>query len=408
MNIFLEAFVDTNFGDNLFLDITASRYADHEFYMCVKPEYEESYILLERSLANLHLVRKTDRNFWKQMDGMFVIGGDMFADRADLSQLIYQTGQIKKTGGFVAFLGNSLFPDYSPQTCADLKVMFSNADVVVMREQNSYEQLKKLAPHVPACSLADMVFSADISEYKETAVKKGLMGISVRKKASGGDEESYQRYCRGLCVLTETYLRASKDNEIVFLSFSCGVFDDRKVVENILAGCPVWCHDRISHKAFDGNIRDFTGAVAQCESLICTRFHALVFALLFEKQFAPIIYEEKMERLLNEVGYTGIRQHYQENIDADGILKNLTYTSYSAEKMAEYLEKASHFFDAADRLMQMSPSGNQEQIQIEPQRKKTYPWNGRKEYAVYWLKPRVWGRRLYRFLKKCMKRRTSS
>ena len=46
MNIFLEAFVDTNFGDDLFIHTVVARYPEHTFYMLEKAGFEESYRLL--------------------------------------------------------------------------------------------------------------------------------------------------------------------------------------------------------------------------------------------------------------------------------------------------------------------------------------------------------------------------
>lgn len=352
MKIFLEAFVDTNFGDNLFLHIVTSRYSQHEFYMLVKEDYKESYETLIKHVDNIHLIyNDANHSYLQDMDAMFVVGGDMFSDRFDYSVLLKQVRTIKKAGGFVAFMGCSLFKKYSLFTWVDLFALFSQADVMVVREKETYHQLKSKIPWVHVISMADMVFSTDITELKKEPVKAGVLGVSVRKKNQADAEKFYPRYCKGIAKVITQYLRQSDTNVVHILALSVGKFNDAAVAEDIMELCSPSDRNRIKCISFDGDVNDYMKEIQRCEKLLCTRFHALVFSIMLNKPFVPVIYEEKMNRLLNEIRYHGIRPYYEKKLDMDKILESFSNTCCDQKELESYIDKASHFFDDVDTGM---------------------------------------------------------
>ena len=50
---------------------------------------------------------------------------------------------------------------------------------------------------------------------------------------------------------------------------------------------------------FTGNVEAYIEEMQKCKIMVCTRFHSMVFALMLEKPFVPIIYEEKMKRIFS-------------------------------------------------------------------------------------------------------------
>lgn len=350
MKIFLEAFVDNNFGDNLFVHIVASKYPEHTFYMLEKEEYRESYKILSENVKNVFLIEQKE-SFLEQMDAMFVVGGDMFGDRADYSTMLKQIRAIKRRGGIVAFLGISLFQGYSRLTWFDFRILFSQADIIVVRESATYRQLKSNVPWANIISSADMVFSTDVAKIKKVPSQRGLLGISVRKKVQADSELFYPQYCEGVAEIACRYLEKSKENRVKFLAFSSGKFDDGKVAEDIMNLCPPQYREYMDCVSFSGNVSDYMLEIQRCDKLLCTRFHALVFAILLKKPFVPIVYEEKMKRLLNEIGYDGIRPEYEIKFDAAQIVSGFSAESYSEHQLESYMVKANQFFDGLDEKM---------------------------------------------------------
>ena len=352
MKIFLEAFIDNNFGDNLFVHILTSRYSEHTFYLKEKEEYKKSYEILEGQIQNIRIIRQEDEaTYFRQMDGMLVVGGDMFGNGADYSNMIRQIKTIKKGKGFVGFLGISLFQNYSIRTWFDLSVLFSYADFVVVRESTTYHQLKKHVPWAKVICSCDMVFSVNLDELKKKRPDNNILGISVRKKIQAEEALYYPQYCNNVARAAVHYLEESPNHKVHFLAFSSGKYDDCKVAEDIMGLCPEELQKRMECISFHGNVETYMSGIQECGKLLCTRFHALVFAILLEKPFVPIIYEEKMARLLDEIGYYGKRLYYEDFSEYGKIPWCQSKGTYSRDKLSGYYKRAASFFEDADKRM---------------------------------------------------------
>lgn len=357
MKIFLEAFVDNNFGDNLFVHILTSRYPEYTFYMVEKEAYAKSYRVLEEQIPNL-IVQKEEAALLEEVDGMFIVGGDMFGNGGDYSELIRQVYTVKKRGGVVAFLGMSLFREYSKKTWLDLMVMFSYADIIVVREETTYKQLKSKFPWIPVVEATDLAFTADVTVAQEEQVREGLLGVSIRKKVQQEEKRYYPQYCKTIAEQIQEYLKEHENHRVSLLALSSGKFDDQKVAMDILNLCPLEFQSRIECSAFVGDVISYMKEFQKCEKLLCTRFHALVFAILLNKPFIPIIYEEKMKRLLDGIGYQGARPEYEgiwkfENLSEEMAKKQLNFV-----KLAAYTEKSKRIFENLDQAIHTKKKGN--------------------------------------------------
>lgn len=397
MNIFLEAFVDTNFGDNLFVHTVVTRYPEHTFYMLVKEGFEESYQILSENEKNILLLEKnTDSSYLSGMDAMLVVGGDMFGNWVDYTRLEEQVRTVKKNGGFIAFLGISLFKKYSWYTWMDFKVMFSMADVIVVREKESYTQLKKKIPWLPVVAASDIAFLTDVSEYKKTIAKQEMLGISVRKKVQKNGEADYVRYYKEIAGIIIRYLDESDKNNVRLLALSKGMFDDEKVANDIINVCPDQYKSRIYCESFGGNVGSYIEKMQQCGQLICTRFHALVFALLLNKPFIPIIYEEKMNRLLNEIEYSGLRCYYGETLNSEILLNSFSNNGYSQGVYETYKMKSDLIFEKVDQYLIDGIKYSQKTI-INQVRDSFW-------YGLYWIKKTAFQIIYKKFLRKIVKK----
>lgn len=350
MKILLVAYVDTNFGDNLFVQIITSRYPKDKFYMIQKKGYEKSYQLLAEKIPNLNVV-KEESNYLEEVDGMMIVGGDMFWDYDDYSLLISQASSIKNKGGQVAIIGISLFPKYSRRTWFDLQVLFSYADVILVRERKTYEQIKEKNSKLPVIAATDLALTVNVDEIKENVAQKGLLGISVRKKEQKQSELYYPRYCRNVADSIVKYLEESEQHKVKLLALSSGRIDDRTAASDIIELCPKYLHERITCSAFTGDVNEYLLEMQKCDKLLCTRFHALVFAILLHKPFLPIIYEEKMDRLLDEIGYRNIRLRYEDGWSSENILENILENQYDEAKFSGYKNEAESVFIHVDKAM---------------------------------------------------------
>ena len=178
MKIFLEAFVDTNFGDNLFVHTIVNRYSKHEFYMIPNSGYEESYNKLLLHEKNIRLVElEQEETVLEEIDGMIIVGGDMFWDYGDYTSIIRRMGTVKKNQGWLAILGISLFENYSVVTTETLKEIFLLADHIVVRDKQSFAQVKRIAKEANATLAADMAVTFNLNKVKRIKPLQGVLGV---------------------------------------------------------------------------------------------------------------------------------------------------------------------------------------------------------------------------------------
>lgn len=343
MKILLEAFVDNNFGDNLFVQIVASQYPENTFYMVEKEAYAESYRMIQEHISNVTVLEKGDSRL-DETEAMYIVGGDLFWDRADYSNLIRQAVEVKKRGGVVAIFGFSLFPKYVWYTWFDLAVLFSQADFILVRDNISYSQLKKKLPWMKVVSGADLAFSTDVTSVMEEPVQEHILGVSVRKKIQKDAEYHYLQYCKGVAKAVEQYLRENPNHEVRFLALSSGQFDDSAAAKDIMKLCSEKSQERMSCVSFEGDVQQYISEIQKCGKLICTRFHALVFALLLKKPFLPIVYEEKVKRLLKQIQYEGVSFTYEEVTDLSKRLEAFSNSSYNEALLEVYRRKSKQTF----------------------------------------------------------------
>jgi len=358
VNIFLEAFVDTNFGDNLFVHTVAARYPQHTFYLMAKEEFRVSYELLSQRIPNLQLIEpKRERSCMKQMDGLMFVGGDMFWDGGGYGGIMRRVRSVQKQGGIILLLGQSLFDHYGWGTRYDLRTLLRQADAVVAREDRTAGQMRQLAPEAPVRAACDMAFAADIEKVWQQPIRKGCLGISVRRKIPRRTEDMYDRYCDSMACCAVKWLNGGAQRSVRWLALSTGTFDDRVVAGDIMKRCPKEYQQRMEVCAFEGDVPGYMEQIQQCASLLCTRFHALVFGMLLNKPLVPLIYEDKMDRLLDAVQYSGLRPRYEDAIDeeeAAEIVVQLSDESVgdrASKAVEEYLARGGSFFAEADRLL---------------------------------------------------------
>lgn len=351
MNIFVDAFVDTNFGDNFFIHTIVTRYPKHSFFMIERVGQEYSYQLLKKNEKNIHLIDPAEEDeSLKKMDAMMIVGGDMFWDYGDYSGFLKRMHKIKENGGWIAILGISLFERYSEKTKEDFKEMFSLADIIVVRDKETFLQVKKFVSEANVVISSDMAFTFDPYKInKKVETERGTLGISIRKKIPRNSEDKYEQYCSQIANVATAYLDKAEINKVTFLALSSGSFDDEKVAEQIIGLCPEKYRSRMKCAVFRGDIEAYITEMQKCEKMICTRFHSLVFALILEKPFVPIIYEEKMRRLLNEIAYYGIQLSYEQMLEPEMIISSLEKKKYLDMELAWYSNKGKNFFGQIDQ-----------------------------------------------------------
>ena len=349
MEILLEAYLDSNFGDDLFMHMLLQRYPDHRFYLMTSAGQRMMF-----SRPNLSRIDYLDAESQLERYGAYVfVGGDFFSPLADHISRYRRAHAIRENGGHVFILGCSLNRTYTEEEYRQVNAVFSEADFVSFRDEVSYRQCVEHMHNVHAVSSADMSFLLhdDLLERSKRHAMAGAMGISVRKRMGSDEDGTYSAYIREIGGVALEHLCADERNTVSFLALSTGEWDDRKTARDIITLLPENLADRVSIKAYEGDIEAFMDDASQCESFVCTRFHSLCLSILFGKPFVPISYEVKIENLLKTLGYDGFTGEYGEGQTPIRMYRSITTNRLNKEKLKAYCLRADTFFEKVDLLL---------------------------------------------------------
>lgn len=350
MRILLDAYFDNNFGDDLFFTTILNRYPEDLFYVFWNNPEEH---VLRKVMQHSNLVflpKNCELHIGTAFDGYIMIGGDVLPDGIDYSRRIDGMRTVKENGGFVAMLGFSLYGSYGEKTQKDLQTMAELADSIVVRDKFSAARFRELVPNANVTESTDMAFTAPYASSVNR--DRQILGIAPRRKLYSTDQE-HTAFCTAMASLADSWLKNHPDGMVRFLALSTGEYDDRVTSEDIRA--LMANADKTEIAAHTDTVPGFLERVRACTAMVPTRFHALVFALIYKIPFVPVPYEIKVTQLLDEIGYSGIRIPYGERISEAVIAQaaqEVGQDQVNAELLANYLQKAEAFFTDSDRLVQ--------------------------------------------------------
>ena len=347
MKILLEAFIDSNWGDDLFITLFAKHYKQEEIYLMCQDRHKKE--LADRLMLDNVTAIGYDEAFCSEYDwDMYcLVGGDFYPDHASSYEARIQRARlVKSRGGIVCILGASLYKAY--RSFVGIGEFFSTADLVTLRDSKSYLMTQDHMQGVYAVRTADMLFSLPRMEKKnETARRK--MGISVRRKIHSVENGTYLPYLEQVTRLCREHLSKQPENSISFLCLSTGEYDDRRVAEDVMKRLDKKERERCCMISHTADVLKYIDMVDQCDFIVATRFHSLALALYLGKPFLPICYEAKLDNLLDELEYDGLRLEYGSGDVLENALSSVNTNRVNEQKFAEYLERGSQFFDCINR-----------------------------------------------------------
>ena len=350
MKILLEAYLDRNFGDDLFVTVLTDHYVEHQFYLMDDESKGASLVNCSKH-GNLHTVTEEEALAQINQFGAYVfVGGDFYPPYySRYVGRVQRAKGIHENGGIVLVLGASLYKDYPVDSLPNVREFFAQVDVATFRDSVSYGQYKKMMPASCAFLTSDMMFA--LADMPQTVLEEKpdirILGISIRK-VMNISAEKYSEYCKFIAQLVTTHLNRDPRNEVRFLAFSTGSYDDRDTAEHILEMLSRALQERTEIVEYSRDVFAFINSVDMCDAVISTRFHALCTALVLGKPFFPINYEAKVFNLLEEIGYTGTGVAYGESISAEAVLDGLQQDRPSPDKLKQYLLRGAQFFDVSD------------------------------------------------------------
>ena len=293
MKVFVNAYLENNLGDDLFMDILVNRYKNHQFYALTN-----SY---EATCSNVHkiknkyfikLIRKLNLKpiIANRFDLVVTIGGSVYMETSSKHKF-----SLGKNPYYI--LGTNFGPYKTKEYFNNAHEFFKKAEDVCFREKYSYDLFSDLQ-NVRYAS--DIIFSLDVSNIKITNNKKIVFSIiSCKDKIN---EKYTQEYEKAIISLTKFFIE--KGYEICFMSF-CKLEHDEEAIENILAKCDEKIKEKITTYYYRGNRKEAIEILADSQIIVGGRFHANILGMLLGKTVIPMMYSDKTKNVLDDMKYEG-------------------------------------------------------------------------------------------------------
>ena len=343
-----------NVGDDLFAHILFRRYPEIVFGMPVSPSYSQCF----KDFPNVIPV-SFGENVWAagypvdldydSFDGYISIGGSVFPDWIIYKYYLDRTvsGNFFDRGKKVFYVGSNADRNYTnPLWNIDTYNEFfskhrDQADIC-LRDEYSY---KLFEPSGCARQEPDIVFGL-VNEYagKEEMKDRRGLGISIIETRTRSDlSRHHDMYMSGLVsVIREAFRR-----EIPVTVFSfCKFEGDEDAADELISMLSEEERAKVNCVLYNGDLDGFLRTYSSMKYIVSTRFHATILALKFRQKVFPVIYGDKIQSLLADLGGFGPDSSYDLRTDASWDA-NQVWSSLEEERNLE--EKLTEWEEAARR-----------------------------------------------------------
>lgn len=294
MKIYLNAYLQKNLGDDLFVHILLNRYPDHQFYSITT---DKSY---RKMFPNLHvldskyLVKAIRKLSLKSLvaahcDLNLTLGGSVYMEKPGDKNRNFSLG---KQDHYI--LGVNFGPYQSQKYFDKIHTLLKDAKDVCFREQYSYDLFRDL-PHARVES--DIVFSLPLDGI-EVREEKHVV-FSVISCASKLSDTFDRQYKKTMADMVDYY--GERGYKVTLMSF-CAFEGDLAAAKDIAAmtKCPVDIYD------YRGNIPEALQLMASAAVIVGSRFHANILGLRMGKPVIPVLYSDKTMHVLEDLGFEGL------------------------------------------------------------------------------------------------------
>lgn len=297
MKIYLNAFLQKNLGDDLFVYILMNRYKNHEFYTMTtdktyKGMFEHLHILDMKLLVKILKKFSLKSLIANRCDLCLTLGGSMFIENPGDKSKNFSLG---KNEHYI--LGVNFGPYKTQEYFNNIRGLLSESKDVCFRENYSYNLFKDL-PQARVAS--DIVFSLptdniSIDHKEKHAV---ISVIDCKRKIDGKYETDYLNMMKDMIVSLH-----SQGYKIILMSF-CQFEGDEEVIDQLLSMLDGYKDvDRYDYR---GNIKEALDLLGQSSLIIGSRFHANIIGLLMGKTVIPVLYSDKTKNVLTDLNFNGL------------------------------------------------------------------------------------------------------
>lgn len=352
--VMLYAYLNSNFGDDLFVKIFLDRYTNTKFKFIGNKNYLETFKnktnqriiytsnfyfrLIRRILTRLGKMDILYKILSKDCDYNLFVGGSLFIESDNIEeQTKYYSDLLSNRKK--SFLCGTNFGPYKTQEFYEYFSRYIDCfEDVCFREHYSKDMfsMKNNVRYAP-----DIVFNLKY-ENKSIVEDSKLVLISVKYFKDSKLRELYQKnivsIIRGL--VEEGY-------RVAIVSF-CEIEGDSISVNEIISKVQDLPQEKIQAFYYNSNINDCLDLFLEARYVLATRYHAMIIGFLFNKITIPIIYNPKMTNVLEDMNYTGL-QYTVEKMDMANVNDIINYfSSASIIDISKIITEAENCFEVID------------------------------------------------------------
>lgn len=358
-NVMIYAYTNYNFGDDLFIKILCDRYPNCVFKLYTYSKYREVF----KKNKNLHIYSNSNVIFKiinrignkfekpnlseniiaKNCDLCIYIGGSLFIQGKDNWIDNYKYLKSRKIKNVPFYLVGANFGPYKDlEYYEKFKSLFETYDDVCFREAYSYNIFKDLKNVRKA---SDIVFSYNILHKKKSQKSISISVInldnrSILKKY----KKQYIKMIEEICIY---YI--DKYYSVNLVSF-CEKEGDEIAINEIYNSLKKY-QNNIKKFFYKNDIKKIIDVFSKSEIIIASRFHAMIMGWVLDKKVMPIVYDEKMQNVINDLHFSGyyVRIDQIDNFDIDECSNSISYISKNKLKFAK--KDAIKQFEKLDKIL---------------------------------------------------------
>lgn len=372
MQNYVQGYWNTNLGDDLFLKILCDRYPEQKFstYMTEKNAtvfeglsnleilhlklsrfdqvaYRVCYHLLEKNIP-YWVIGKIYPNI-NEIQNVIEIGGSIFIMPKNVKDggiNLRKRKYLQKNSESYVILGSNFGPFDNEKQLKEYSNFFDTVSNICFRDKYSFDLFrgKYNVTYAP-----DIVLTLNTNEIEATSVEKpqndnySLFSIiDPEKKLRNPSIEKKQNYIKK--ILSEINKVKNNGSRIILFSF-CDAEGDRKMCEYIYNLLDAETKKFVSIKSHN-NLAGSLSFIKNCNSIVASRYHAMILGWVFRKPTFVISYSKKTVDVIQEffpeqkyydLNKNNLNNKSEEfNVIDKSVLSSL---QVKAEKQFNYLDK---------------------------------------------------------------------
>lgn len=305
MKAHIIAYCRQNLGDDMFIRCLVRRYPNVRFTCNIPPKLNQAF----RNERNLRLPGALDyfmqrvanklklsspdqyrKRAARKSDLLIRIGGSIFIESPNVKRRSWEKLHEKE---FV--IGANFGPWTSDTFLRDAKKYLSECSDVCFRDRFSYTLFQQLERVRVA---PDVLFGYPYYPMPKSGNGVGISVIAAEKRSVF--KQISDTYYMTLAAACDYWIE--RHIPVKLFSF-CTAEGDMEAIHSVL--------DKAKHRneidvvAYTGNIEEMLSEMNECDTIIATRFHAMILGWSMGKKVFPVIYSPKQTHVLHDIGWMG-------------------------------------------------------------------------------------------------------